>query len=262
MLKETLHFPLCVKPEAGLKGLLFRKLDDEEALLHYHDRISIDYLLQPLIESPLEVSVFYYRFPGREKGVISGFIKKEMMHVHGDGKRTLRELVQEHPTAIHRLEEINIKHKKQLDVVLPAGEKYILTHAANLNRGATFTNLAAQIDQRLSSVFDPISHRCGWYYGRYDLKCNSIEELKQGRFIILEFNGAGAEPNHVYHAGYSWTGALKVFAHHWNVLYRIGHYNHQHNGVQYWRNAEGKKWMKAAAAHAKLLQRLDREILI
>jgi hypothetical protein len=160
------------------------------------------------------------------------------------------------------MEEMRIKHETTLEKVLPAGEKYILTHAANLNRGATFTNLHQQIDEQLLSLFDPLSHRCSWFYGRYDLKCNSIEELKQGRFVILEFNGAGAEPNHVYNAGFSWGKALREFAYHWRVLYEIGKYNNQHKGIRYWGNREGKRWLDQARAHGALLEKYDREILI
>lgn len=255
-------YPFCVKPDVGLKGFLFRKVDDEEKLRLYHEKIPVAYLVQELIEAPLEVSVFYYRHPAKEKGVISGFIQKDMMHVFGNGVQTLRELIVQHPKAKYRLTEMYIKHEKMLDNVVPAGEKYILTHAANLNRGATFTNLKVQIDDRLQSLFDPLSRRCRWYYGRYDIKCNSIEELKEGKFIILEFNGAGAEPNHVYNAGYSWPAALNVFAHHWRVLFQIARYNHQRKGIPYWGNRKGRKWMKAATEHGKLLKRLDTEILI
>lgn len=257
-----LQYPLCVKPEVGLKGLLFRKVDNEEKLKLYHERVPVDYLIQSLVEAPLEVSVFYHRHPAKEKGVISGFIEKEMMHLFGDGKQTLWELILQHPKAKHRLEEMRIKHEKMLETVLPTGEKYILTYAANLNRGASFTNLKEQIDERMLSLFDPLSHRCRWYYGRYDIKCNSIEELKEGKFIILEFNGAGAEPNHVYNAGYSWLGALREFAHHWKVLYKIGKYNNKVSGVRYWGNREGYCWLQQAREHGKLLEKYDREILI
>ncbi|MDB5207507.1 MAG: hypothetical protein JWR72_2582 [Flavisolibacter sp.] len=255
-------YPICVKPDVGLKGLLFRKVDDEEKLKIYHQKVPLDYVIQEMIEAPLEVSVFYYRYPNQPKGVISGFIQKDMMHVVGDGKTTLWNLILQHPKAAHRLEEMRIKHEKALEQIVRNGDQYILAHAANLNRGAKFTDLKELIDEQLLSLFDPLSHRCQWYYGRYDLKCNSIEELKQGRFIILEFNGAGAEPNHVYNAGYSWGGALKVFAHHWNVLYKIGKYNNKQNGVRYWGNGEGKKWMKQARKHGELLEKLDREVLI
>ncbi len=259
---SALRYPICVKPDVGLKGLLFRKIDSEEKLQAYHERMPIDYVIQELSQAPLEVSVFYYRHPAAERGVISGFIQKDMLHLIGDGKHTLLELIALHPKAKHRLNELRIKHEAVLNKILPTEEKHILTHAANLNRGATFTNLQSQIDERLLSVFDPLSSRCRWYYGRYDIKCNSIEELKSGKFIILEFNGAGAEPNHVYNAGKSWPTALKVFAHHWKMLYQIGKYNHHHNGVRYWGTKEGREWMKAAAKHGKLLQQLDTEILI
>ena len=260
--EKRLVYPICVKPQVGLKGLLFRKVDNEQKLRFYHENVPLDYLIQSLVETPLEVSVFYYRYPNQEKGVISGFIQKEMMHVYGDGKNTLWELILKHPKAQHRLEEMRIKHENMLETVLPAGEKYILTHAANLNRGARFTNMAEQIDEKLVQLFDPLSHRCSFYYGRYDLKCNSIEELKEGKFIILEFNGAGAEPNHVYNANYSWWSALKVFAHHWKTMYRIGKHNNKHNGVRYWGNKEGYQWILQAREHGRLLERLDREILI
>lgn len=257
-----LRYPICVKPQVGLKGLLFRKIDSEEKLRQYHHRMPFDYLIQPLVEAPMEVSVFYYRYPDKEKGVISGFIQKEMMHVFGDGNQTLWELILAHPKAKHRLEEMRIKHESHLQTVLAPGEKYILTHAANLNRGARFTNLAGQIDDKLLSLFDPLSHRCKWYYGRYDIKCNSVEELKAGKFTILEFNGAGAEPNHVYNAGVSWQRALKEFALHWKALFEIGRYNHRHNGVRYWGNREGYRWLQQARRHGQLLEQYDREILL
>lgn len=260
--KKSFTYPLCVKPESGLKGLLFRKVDSEEKLRFYHERVPVDYIIQELIEAPLEVSVFYYRYPNQESGTISGFIQKEMMHVFGDGQNTLWDLILQHPKAKHRLEEMRIKHEKQLAAVIPNGEKYILTHAANLNRGARFTNLKALIDNRLLKIFDPLSHRCSFYYGRYDLKCNSIEELKQGKFLILEFNGTGAEPNHVYNAGYSWFQALSVFARHWKVMYEIGKYNNRFNSVRYWGNREGYRFLRQARKHAAILEQADRQILI
>lgn len=255
------RYPFCVKPDRGLKGLLFRKVDDEEKLKFYHAQVPAEYLVQELVVAPLEVSVFYYRHPAQPSGTISGFIQKEMMQVVGDGKSTLWELILAHPRAKHRLKEMQIKHKKELTEVIPAGESFLLTHAANLNRGARFTNLEALIDQQLLQVFDVLSHRCSFYYGRYDLKCNSIEELKEGKFSILEFNGTGAEPNHVYNAGYSWFKALSVFAHHWRMMYRIGKYNNRHKGVRYWSNREGYAFLQKARKYTTVLEQADRKIL-
>lgn len=262
IIKSGMTYPVCAKPEVGLKGLLFRRIGNKEALKIYHQKVLVDYVIQEMIEAPVEVSVFYYRHPSADKGTISGFIQKDLLHVVGDGLSTLSALIRKHPKALYRQQELFVKHAKALQAIIPLHEKYILTHAANLNRGAQFTNLNHLIDDTMLLHFDALSHRCNWYYGRYDLKCNSVQELKKGNFVILEFNGAGAEPNHVYNTGCSWFAALKEFAHHWHMLYTIARYNNQHKGVRYWGNREGSIWLKVAGRHGRLLEKLDREVLI
>jgi hypothetical protein len=260
--KNGFIYPFIVKPDIGMKGLLFRKIDNENELKIYHEKNTVDYLVQELVEYPLEVSVFYYRYPNRQKGVISGFIQKELMDVYGDGKSTLWELIMAHPKARHRPDEMKIKHEANLPRVIPKGERYILTYAANLNRGAKFTDLAQLIDDDLLKIFDEISHRASFYYGRYDIKCSSVEDLKQGKnFSILEFNGSGAEPNHVYNAGKSLFDAYAVFLHHWKVLYEISKYNKEH-GIPYWPVMKGWRFLRAAKKHLKILEQSDTEILV
>jgi hypothetical protein len=255
-------YPFIVKPDIGAKGLLFRKIDNEKELFIYHEKNTVDYLIQDLVDYPLEVSVFYYRYPNQENGVITGFIQKELMDVIGDGQSTLWDLILAHPKARHRPDEMRIKHEENLQRVIPKGERYILTYAANLNRGAKFTNLHHLIDNDLLKIFDAISHKARFYYGRYDIKCESVEDLKQGKnFTILEFNGSGAEPNHVYNAGFSLFDAYRVFLHHWKVLYEISKYNKQH-GIPYWPALKGWRFLRAAKKHLKMLEKTDTEILV
>jgi hypothetical protein len=254
-------YPFCVKPEVGMKGLLFRKVDKEEQLKYYHENVPLDYLLQELIEYPIEASVFYYRYPDREKGVITGFIQKELMEVVGDGRSSLMQLIMQHPKGKYREAEMRIKHTDYLETILPLNQRYYLAHAANLNRGANFVNLEHLINDELLQVFDEISHSTQFYYGRYDLKCHSIEELKKGKnFLILEFNGSGAEPNHVYNMGYSLRRAHKEFLMHWKVLYKISRYNHK-RGITYWPFWKGWKFLKEATKHLQILEEYDEKIL-
>lgn len=253
-------YPFCTKPDVGMKGLLFRKIDSEADLQQYHQQMPVAYMVQELVQYGMEVSVFYYRHPDKERGVISGFIQKELMEVAGDGERTLLQLIQAHPKAKHREAEMSVKHAEMLEQILPAGEKVQLAHAANLSRGARFINLRHLIDEALLQVFDGLSHATQFYYGRYDIKCNSVADLKMGRnFSILEFNGSGAEPNHVYNSGFSLFAAQAVFLHHWKVLYEISKYNHNH-GVRYWPFLRGWKFMRAAKRHLRVLERYDTKI--
>lgn len=252
------NYPFIVKPDVGMKGILFRKIENEDQFRKYHDRIPVEYIVQDLVEMPVEVSVFYYRNPAEMKGTVSGFIQKELLEVYGDGKSTLWELILKHPRAKFRLEEMKHRHEHRLDRILPEGQHFYLSYAGNHNRGARFINLQDQIDERLLKVFDELSHYTDkFYYGRYDIKCHSIEDLKSGKnYSILEFNGSGAEPNHIYDANFSIWKAYKEILKHWKALYRISRYNHK-NGTPYWSYSRGKDFLRKAHSHFKMLEKFD-----
>ncbi|PZR22746.1 MAG: hypothetical protein DI535_25410 [Citrobacter freundii] len=251
-------FPFIVKPDVGMKGILFRKIENEEQLIKYHDRIPVEYIVQDMITLPVEVSVFYYRYPDQEKGVVSGFIEKELLQVAGDGSSTLKALIERHPRARFRMDEMEHRHGHRFQRVIPKGEVFYLSYAGNHNRGAHFTNLHKEIDQNLHNVFDELSHYNGkFYYGRYDIKAASIEDLKQGKnFQIIEFNGCGAEPNHIYDCGMSIWQAYAEILRHWKALYRISRYNHR-NGTPYWSFKKGYTFLKQARKHFQMLEKYD-----
>jgi hypothetical protein len=251
-------FPLAVKPDVGMMGFMFRKIGSMEKLEAYHKKMPVDYIVQDLVEYPLEVSVFYYRFPNEKKGTITGFIKKEFLAVTGDGRSSLWNLILECPRARFRLEEMKSKHESRLNDILEQGEIYYLSNALNLSRGGKLISLAHEKDDHLLQVFDSLSHYTRhFYYGRYDIKCASIEDLKKGKnFYILEYNGCGAEPHHIYGNNNTLLQAYKIVLHHWNKLYRISSFNHQ-LGVDYWSFRRGWKFLKEAKRHFRMLKALD-----
>lgn len=252
------NYPFVVKPDVGMKGILFRKIDNEDQLQKYHSRIPVEYIVQELIELPVELSVFYYRHPTKHKGIISGMIQKELLEVEGDGHSTLWELILEHPRAKFRLEEMKQRHEHRLDRVIHEGQHFFLSYAGNHNRGARFIDLKHMVNEQLLKVFDDLSHYTDkFYYGRYDIKCTSIEDLRQGKnFSIIEFNGCGAEPNHIYDAGMTLSQAYREILKHWKVLYQISKYNHDH-GARYWPFKKGYRFLKKAKQHFKMLEKYD-----
>lgn len=252
------EYPFIVKPDVGMKGILFRKIETEDQLIKYHERIPVEYIVQDLVELPVEVSVFYYRYPDQPKGTVSGFIDKELLHVKGNGSSNLRELIEIHPRAKFRMEEMEHRHGHRFERIIPEGEIFFLSYAGNHNRGAHFTNLHKEIDEKLHKVFDELSHYTDkFFYGRYDIKTTSVEDLKDGKnFLILEFNGCGAEPNHIYDCGMSLWKAYGVLLTHWKALYRISRYNHK-NGVPYWSFKRGWDFLKKSSEHFKMLEKFD-----
>lgn len=249
--------PFVVKPDVGMKGILFRKIEHWEEWKDYHKKIPVTYMVQELIEYPLELSIFYYRYPADESGTISGCIQKELLHVVGDGRLSLRALIEQHPRASVRFQEMKNRHGGRFDWIVPSGERYYLSYAGNHNRGARFVSMMHEVDGRLLSFFDDISRQTSFFYGRYDIKCLSLQALKEGHsFSILEYNGCGAEPNHIYDAGLSLLQVYRILLQHWNVLFRISAYNHD-RGHRYWSLRRGWLFLRKARRHFALLESID-----
>jgi hypothetical protein len=72
------------------------------------------------------------------------------------------------------------------------------------------------ITEKLEETFNSILNNIdGLYYGRLDIRFNTIEELEQGKnFSIIEFNGAKSEPSHIYDPKHSFLdGQIEIFRH-------------------------------------------------
>jgi hypothetical protein len=151
-------YPFAVKPDVGMMGFMFRTITTKEDFQQYHKLMPADYLVQEFVDYPLELSVFYYRFPNERKGNITGFIKKEFLSVTGDGNSTLLELISNYDRVRFRIEEMKSKHKDKLNKIIPEGEVFYLSRALNLSRGGKLVSLAHEKDERLLKVFDDLSH--------------------------------------------------------------------------------------------------------
>lgn len=256
-----INFPFIVKPEIGGQGVLLRKIDNEQELISYHKQMPWEYIVQSLVTYKMEVSVFYVRHPQSPKGTVTGFLQKIPLHVIGNGVDTLEQLLQHHPKAEKRMGELFAKHGENWNIVIPNGDKYMLSYAANHNRGAKFVDLKEHIDDRLVSIFDKISNDINdFFYGRYDIMCDSIEDLKQAKnFAILEYNGCGAEPNHFYDTGYTLIGAYKEILKHWKALYQISKYNAS-KGIKPWPFFKGNSFLKNARELMSKMKKVDETI--
>jgi hypothetical protein len=253
-----LHFPVAAKPDVGTKGLLFRRIQNKDQLAAYHSMLPFTYVLQEMIMLPLELSIFYVRYPGEKKGKITGLIAKEYLHVKGDGRSTLKQLIESHPKAFMIAAEQKHKHEKRLNEVIAANEIFYLNELGNHNRGARFINLKNEIDEELLQFINSINlYSKNFYYGRYDIKTTSLEDLKKGKCIsILEFNGVGSEPNHIYDIGLSYLQAINIIAQHWKYMFEIGRINYK-NGIAYIPFWKGLRMFRASIKNTKLMKQLD-----
>ena len=121
-----------------------------------------------------------------------------------------------------------------MNKILEKGEIRTLVPYGNHVLGAMFLDYNHIIDDDLINTFDSISKRVeGFYFGRYDIKCTSIEDLKKGKNIsILELNGSGAEPAHIYDPGFSYLKAQFVLINYFKNMYTASIENHK-TGTRY-----------------------------
>lgn len=229
-----LTYPLIAKPNVGERGWQVEKIEHWEGVINYLQTNRFDFLIQEYVDEPLELGVFYYRMPGQSEGVVSSIVQKEFLAIRGNGRHCIEELIQQNERAVLQLPALTRQYGKRFHEILPVGETIRLVGIGNHSKGTTFLNANHLITSELTAMFDQISQSIdGFYFGRYDLRCRSMADLQAGKHIrIMELNGAGAEPAHIYQPGFSMREAYRVLFHHWRVLYDISTENHR-RGIAY-----------------------------
>lgn len=239
-------FPLIAKPNIGMKSLGVYIIDNADKLQSYTNRISDDFIIQELISYPKEVSIFYVRFPNEERGRITGIVSKEYLSVFGNGKDSIIQLIKRNPRCHLQLSTLKKNFGTTLNKVLEKNEKFILVPYGSHTRGAKIIDESDRLNEKLESNIDSICNQiAGFYYGRLDIICSSFEDLSDGeKFSIIEINGAGSEPIHMYDSRHSIFFAWKEIIRHWKLLYEISKINNE-NGHSYMSYKDGTAMLKA-----------------
>ncbi len=253
--KNKLKFPLIAKPDIGMRGLMVQKIHSAEELKVYTDNTKVDFLVQDFIEYENEVGIFYYRYPNEQKGHISGIVGKEFLAVTGDGISTIEELLKKDQRFILQLPVLRETHAATLKEMLDNGEHRLLVPYGNHCRGSKFLDISNLIDEELVNTIDAVCKQIpAFYFGRMDVRYNSWEELKQGKnFSIIELNGAGSEPTHIYDSKHSIFFAWKEIIRHWDILFDISKLNHQVQKMPYMNFSSGIKMLRENTAYVKTI---------
>lgn len=244
--KEAIDYPIILKPDIGERGLLVNKIEDEAALLQKLAENPINLIIQPFITYDEEYAIMYYRYPDQQEGKIISITKKEFLSAIGNGKNTLQELIWQQPRAILQWEKLKIKYANRLEEVLPEGERLELVSIGNHSTGTMFVDANHIHDKQLERVFDKIALEMeGVYFGRFDLKCRSVADMKAGKTIqIVEFNGVGAEPGHIYDPSCSLWKCYGALLNQWSIMYKVGTAVHRQLGVPYMTLAETRQRLR------------------
>ena len=261
LLRAGFHYPVIGKPDIGGRGRGVKKLDDAAAVLAYASAFLLDFHIQEFIPYEMEAGIFYYRFPHEKNGNISGIVHKEFLNVKGDGKKTVRDLLKENPRAILQLPDLEKGEAEKLALVIPAGEIFTVSPYGNHARGALFLDDSASVNAALLKRMDEICSRIpAFYFGRLDIRYESRQLLEEGKsFSVLEVNGAGSEPTHIYDPRHSLFFAWKEIIRHWWLLYKISRANHR-LGYHYLSVREGLAMFRKDKTDSKILAEMQKII--
>lgn len=253
--KNNFQFPLIAKPDIGMKGLSVKKVHDEEEVIAYAVQSKVDFLVQQFVSFENEVGIFYFRYPDQPHGHISGIVGKQFLVVKGDGISTIKALLQKDKRSILQLPVLMETYGNELDRVPRIDEEQLLVPYGNHARGTKFIDDSHLIDEELTRSMDAVCRQVkGFYYGRLDIRFRTWDELKQGKnFSIIELNGAGSEPTHIYDPRHSIFFAWKEIIRHWNILFRISRINHRLLNKPYMKMPEGIQMLKESREYVKLI---------
>lgn len=240
-----IRYPCIAKPDIGCKGMGVQKIYSDEDIKAYVKRINMNFLIQEFIAWPQEAGVFYCRMPGEEEGFISGIVSKEFLIIRGDGLSTITQLLMKDPRYHFQLGALQKIYGDELDTVLPKGEAKNMVPYGNHARGAKFVDVSHWADEKFTRQLNVICKQVPeFYFGRLDIMYDTFEAFKEGRrFTIVELNGAGSEPTHIYDPRHSVFFAWGEIARHFKLLYQISVKNHQ-RGFRYLTVKEGLQMLR------------------
>lgn len=226
MASMGLAFPVVVKPDIGRRGFGVKAVASKRELAEHLDKFpeGIRLLVQRYAEGPGEAGIFYLRMPSQAHGRILSLTIKHFPEVIGDGTTPLRELILRDPRARNFARVYFKRNRKHLDEVIPLGERYKLVSIGNHVRGAAFEDGSVHITPAMEQVFDTIVGEVpGFYIGRFDVRYSNLDALKRGEeLMIVEYNGAGGEPTHIWDPRTSIAKTYAALLGHWKYLYAVG----------------------------------------
>jgi len=222
---EVFTLPVVLKPDAGQRGsgvVIARTQSDVHA---YFAQFPGSVVCQELVEGP-ELGIFYVRDPRDSHGRILSVTEKVLPSVTGDGVSTLETLILRDERAVCMAPFYLRKLGARVQEVPAAGESVQLVELGTHCRGAIFLDGRWVLTPALEEAIDRMSRAAeGFYFGRYDIRAASIEELRAGRFKVLELNGVTSEATHIYDPRVGIVAAYRALFEQWRLAFEIGAVN-------------------------------------
>lgn len=224
--KHGLQIPFVAKPDEGQRGDGVQPIRSKAQFARYLAKFPADstLVLQELAAWKNEVGVFYVRRPSQKHGKVISITLKEFPFLTGDGESSIEDLIMSGPRTQYFAKVYKKRHQAKLSQVLAKGEQFPLVFSGNHCQGAIFRNGNDFITPEMEAAIDAIASKMkGFYFGRFDLRYNTLESLTHGQeFQIIEVNGASSESTHIWDSRTPIKEAYKALFLQFRLLFEIG----------------------------------------
>jgi DNA-directed RNA polymerase subunit L len=229
---EKIKFPVVFKPAVGERASFFECLQESEVDNFLKEKAGTENVLfEEFADTKSEFGLSWTRDPDTGEFEIDSLVEKKFPTVTGDGQRKIGELVEA------KLAELNLEEEKaekirkwnrhHAEQILPAGEEIVISRAASISFGTKFQKI--KIDKKDPSLINllkkMIVKKDGVYAGRFDLRADDLENLKNGNVKIIEMNGIGGMPLEVYESHLKIEEKYEILRKHFQKLLKIGEKN-------------------------------------
>lgn len=229
--ERGITLPFVCKPDMGCRGAGVKLIRNAEQLTQTLGAYPVGAALvcQRLASFEPEVGIFFVRHPQHATGQIVSLTIKHTPFVTGDGRSTLRELVEQDPRAGQLLHLYAARNELDWESVLPEHSVHRLLFCASHCRGAVFEDARGLVTSQLTDAINRIMAGLpDFYYGRLDVKFKDLETLQAGESLeIVEINGASSESIHIWDKDARLRDAIKTLLWQYRTLFQIGAYLRQ-----------------------------------
>ena len=248
--EHEITLPFILKPDVGQRGNGVRLIRSMRAGLEYLQDVDAPVIVQRYVPGPGEAGVFYYRFPDESRGQIFAITEKIFPTISGDGVQTIEQLIHADDRAALIAPTYLRRFASRRDEILAVGEILKLVETGNHAQGCIFRDGMHLHTTMLERVIDDISQKLpGFFIGRYDIRYENEEELKQGRnFQIIELNGATSEATSIYDSRNSLYSAYRTLFQQWRLVFAIGAKNKANGHTPSSLTALWQNWRQYSAA--------------
>lgn len=195
---NEVNFPLVVKPNsAALGSKVSVDIRDLDGLKQAFDWVAESYpnvLVEEFV--PWEDHRLFV-----VDGKMVAAAKRVQPYVTGDGKKTLRELVDDlNETKVEKKVQLDNEAKRylkmqdvDLDSVIRDGEKVVIRGNANIQTGGFIVDVTDEVAKEFKEVAEKAAHELGMRLAGVDVLAEDISDGKRG-YVITELNGLPSYP--------------------------------------------------------------------